>query len=195
MNPDASSKRMPQMVVFDLDYTLWDLWVDTHVTPPLKRKGKEDVNQIYDKYGQQMCFYPEVPGILMDLHKSKIHIAAASRTHAPKAARQALTELLIPGSIDSDDLLRAAKAKKEQELVSSINLFDSMEIYPGSKISHFQELHKKTGIPYSEMVFFDDESRNREVTKLGVTFVLVSSGVNRRLFESGLESWRKGIQK
>ncbi|GAA5976520.1 hypothetical protein JCM5350_001717 [Sporobolomyces pararoseus] len=195
MNPDASSKRMPQMVVFDLDYTLWDLWVDTHVTPPLKRKGKDDVNQIYDKYGQQMCFYPEVPGILMDLHKSKIHIAAASRTHAPKAARQALTELLIPGSIDSDDLLKAGKAKTEQDLVSSINLFDSMEIYPGSKISHFQELHKKTGIPYSEMVFFDDESRNREVTKLGVTFVLVGNGVSRRLFESGLESWRKGLQK
>lgn len=68
------------------------------------------------------------------------------------SARQALTELLIPGSIDSDDLLKAGKAKTEQDLVSSINLFDSMEIYPGSKISHFQELHKKTGIPYSEMV-------------------------------------------
>jgi len=88
----------------------------------------------------------------MDLHKSKIHIAAASRTHAPKAARQALTELLIPGSIDSDDLLKGGKAKNEKELVSSINLFDSMEIYPGSKITHFQALHKKTGIPYEEMV-------------------------------------------
>lgn len=88
----------------------------------------------------------------MDLHKSKIHIAAASRTHAPRAARQALTELLIPGSIDSNDLLKSGKAKSDKELVSSINLFDSMEIYPGSKITHFQALHKKTGIPYEEMV-------------------------------------------
>jgi len=50
----------------------------------------------------------------------------------------------------------------------------------GSKIAHFKTLHRKTGIPYTEMVtlrhlilflplkvpyqlFFDDESRNREV--------------------------------
>jgi hypothetical protein len=26
------------------------------------------------------------------------------------------------------------------------------EIYPGSKLKHFQALHKKTGIPYDEMV-------------------------------------------
>ncbi|GAA5869673.1 hypothetical protein JCM16303_000544 [Sporobolomyces ruberrimus] len=193
MDSDQSPQRMPKMVVFDLDYTLWDLWVDTHVSPPLKRRGKDDVNQIYDKHGQKMAFYPQVPGILMDLHKSKVHIAAASRTHAPKAARQALTELLIPGSIDSDDVLKSRKAKGDEGLVSSINLFDSMEIYPGSKITHFQELHKKTGIPYSEMVFFDDESRNREVTKLGVTFVLVGSGVNRSLFDSGIASWRKSL--
>ncbi|GAA5824529.1 hypothetical protein JCM10212_003710 [Sporobolomyces blumeae] len=168
----------------------------THVTPPVKRKGKDDVNLIFDKYGERMSFYSQVPGILMDLHKSKIHIAAASRTSAPRVARQALTELLIPGSIDSNDLLESGKKAKSDssELVSSINLFDSLEIYPGSKMKHFQALHEKTGFPFEEMVFFDDESRNREVTKLGVTFVLVSSGVNRKLFDSGIAAWRKAIE-
>ncbi|KAK4698719.1 magnesium-dependent phosphatase 1, partial [Phenoliferia sp. Uapishka_3] len=136
-NPD-STLRMPQLVAFDLDFTLWDLWVDTHVTPPLKRKGATDINRIYDKRGQEMSFYPEVPEILLQLHN----------------ARQALSELLLAGTLNShlDNPM-----KTPSNLVSSIDLFNTLEIYPGSKLAHFKEIHKKTGIPYNEMVFFDGQ--------------------------------------
>lgn len=68
---------------------------------------------------------------------------------------------------------------------------DAIEIYPGSKMTHFQKIHQNTGIPFDEMVFYDDESRNKEVAKLGVTFVLVPDGVNSIIFQRGLEDWRK----
>lgn len=43
-------------------------------------------------------------------------------------------------------------------------------------------------------VFFDDESRNREVARLGVTFVLAPQGLSRKLYNDGLATWRKNIE-
>lgn len=175
--------RMPELICFDLDYTLWPLWVDTHVDPPIKRKGARDVNKVYDRNGSKMSFYQDVPAILLQLKEDPdITVALASRTHAPKAAEQALDQLLIPTTSE--------QTKQGTPLMRAIECFDTREIYPGSKITHFKKIHKSTGIPYEEMVFFDDESRNREVASLGVTFVLVPDGVNRPIFEKGLKDWR-----
>lgn len=79
-----------------------------------------------------------------------------------------------------------------------------------SKLKHFRALHERTGIPYRDMLFFDDESRNAEVEILGnyivipsivsfvlmalsegVTFMLASEGLTWKTFERGLSQWRK----
>ncbi|PPR04303.1 hypothetical protein CVT24_013376 [Panaeolus cyanescens] len=189
--PVNSSERYPQLIAFDLDYTLWDLWIDTHVTGPLRRKG-DALNEVVDKYNQPISFYKDVPGILHGIRArsnlkleggpdTSVIIAACSRTHAPNLANQCLRLLLVPPSSESG----------EEEVKPAIEFFDELEIYPGSKLKHFKELHARTGIPYTEMLFFDDESRNSEVEKLGVTFQLVPDGVNRLIFEAGLKKWRK----
>jgi len=172
------SLRLPRLVVFDLDYTLWALWMDTHVTGPLHR-NQNALNEVLDRYGDTIKFYPDVPQIFHRLRSAGVLIAACSRTTATKLARQALNLLLVPPKTGED------------EPVLAIEFFDQLEIYPGSKLAHFKQLHKKTGLPYSEMLFFDDEERNSEVEELGVTFCLVPRGMNDKVFENGLSRWRK----
>ncbi|KDR71622.1 hypothetical protein GALMADRAFT_229581 [Galerina marginata CBS 339.88] len=189
----VSSEAYPRLVALDLDYTLWDLWIDTHVTGPLRRH-ENTVNQVLDKYGEQISFYKDVPDILHgirsrslrvndDEEDRKVVIAACSRTHAPDLANQCLRLLLVPPSVDAEQSIHKPTA--------AIEFFDELEIYPGSKIKHFKALHQRTGIPYSEMVFFDDEQRNSEVGKLGVTFQHVPRGLTRQIFDHGLKEWRR----
>lgn len=73
----------------------------------------------------------------------------------------------------------------------AIKMFDYLEIYPGSKTTHFQRIHKRSSIPYEEMLFFDDESRNKNVEELGVVMKLVRDGVTREEIDKGVKNWRE----
>jgi magnesium-dependent phosphatase 1 len=72
----------------------------------------------------------------------------------------------------------------------AINYFDHLQIYPGSKTTHFTRIHRDSGIEYDEMLFFDDESRNKNVEVLGVTMWLVKDGVTVSEIDAGVRSWR-----
>ena len=152
---------VPKLVVFDLDYTLWPFCVDTDVNPPFRMDGN---GKVYDSGKREVKPYEDVPQILRKLHKEGYKIAIASRT------------VEIQGS---NDLIKLFYWDK---------YFRYRKIFPGCKITHFKQLHNESGIPYEDMIFYDDEQRNiTDVSSLGVTCILVPDGVSEQSFQKGFE--------
>ncbi|KKY17439.1 putative magnesium dependent phosphatase [Phaeomoniella chlamydospora] len=222
-------------MVFDLDYTLWPFWCDTHLTPPVKpikdsvstkkasdlnTKGPPFVaNKMVDRWGEHFGFYSEVPAILSAAKDRGIILGVASRTHTPDIARDLLRGLNIPiypssTSVAADGTTSASsktsnKPSSNIQITRAIDLFPPalQQIFPGSKTTHFRAIQQATTSPktqssipglkneavaYEDMLFFDDEARNRNVeTELGVTFWLVRDGVSKDEIDKGVWEWRK----
>lgn len=158
-------EKKPKVIVFDLDYTLWPFWVDTHVTPPFKRGTQ---NKIIDAHGRTVKCYIDVPDILKLLSEEGYQLGIASRTSEIKGAKQLL------------------------DLFGWKKYFKYVEIFPGSKVAHFLNIQKSSQIDYKDMLFFDDETRNIiEVGKLGVHAILVRDGVTHHVIKDALQSFNK----
>ncbi|XP_021860763.1 uncharacterized protein [Spinacia oleracea] len=109
--------------------------------------------------------YPHVKGILYALKDKGIDIAVASRSPTPDIAKTFLDKLGIH------------------------SMFVTQEIFSSwtHKTEHFQRIHRSTRIPYTDMLFFDDEDRNiKAINNMGATSILVENGVNQQAFQQGL---------
>ncbi|KAJ4517007.1 hypothetical protein HRR83_005079 [Exophiala dermatitidis] len=222
---------LPALLVFDLDYTLWPFWVDTHVSAPVKPASPAGQynTRMLDRDGESFSFYDDVPGILAAAKERGIPMSLASRTHAPDLARDMLRGLHVPSSTEKNTSQQNPQAldnnsdvddvddNDEQHFPTqgalqnnpnntnistlsprrAVDFFIHSQIYPGTKTTHFRRIRaamQKAGTPvdFEDMVFFDDESRNRNVeTELGVTFWLVRDGVTSDEVDRGIWEWRK----
>ena len=156
----------PGMVVFDLDFTLWDCggtWCDC-LRPPFRRAG----DRVLDAHDSHVRVYEEVLPLLEELPTKGCRLGLASRTERPDWAREILSLLRLRSQ------------------------FDYEAIYPGDKQRHFRQLQRESGIAYEEMIFFDDEDRNiRSVGGLGVTAWPVERGVTQASCRAAIKAWRR----
>ena len=55
------------------------------------------------------------------------------------------------------------------------------------KLYFISRIKNDSGLEYSEMLFFDDEHRNkRDLDRIGVLMILVEDGVDKKLIDKGL---------
>lgn len=157
----------PDLVVFDLDYTLWPCYCDTHLVPPFTPRPSDDgsVLSVVDYVGFVLTLFPDIHHILLDLYKRGVKVAAASRTHEPEIAKQLLRTFKLVLTSDSDP-------------IALIDIFDNLKWGDRSKIYHIKEAvseiyDSNVSLGSLQIFLFDDEPRNRDVETRGVNFVPV----------------------
>mmetsp|Transcript_37400 Transcript_37400/g.81439 ORF Transcript_37400/g.81439 Transcript_37400/m.81439 type:complete len:172 (-) Transcript_37400:126-641(-) len=166
---------LPKLVVFDLDDTLWspEMWLCAGA-PFSHRSGR-----VYDSSGVEIKLIGDSKAILEELATQakwkSSRVGYASRTEYPEWANECLRHIEVGAGIHMNEVLRPLK-----------------EIYPGKKTTHFQKMHKATGIAFKDMIFFDNENRNCvDVAPLGVTCVYTPNGMTTAKWKEGLAAFAK----
>lgn len=103
---------------------------------------KDKHGNVVDRRNTRIAMFPAAEAALRELLTwEDVVIAAASRTEYPEWADEVLRLMTIDG-------------KPLHEV------FTLKEIYPSSKRRHFKKLTEDSGIPYEDMLFFDDMMMN-----------------------------------
>lgn len=169
----------PKAVVFDLDYTLWPCWCDTHIRLPVRL---DSGNCVIDAVGYYLQLYDGVESSIKKLKQQGVKIIAASRTARPDIAMKLLNLYEIDGK-------------------PMIGFFDSLQWGQGSKIHHVkravQELGLQAALKDGDILLFDDELRNQDVLRINCRFCYVGdsdTGLTGSFFDRQIEDWRKERQ-
>lgn len=83
------------------------------------------------------------------------------------------------------------KKNSHPSLKPAYEFFDHIQIFPGDKKGHLAKIREASGVGYEDMLFFDDEARNRNVEALGVVMLLVENGVSAVEVDEGIREWRR----
>ena len=168
---------LPRVIVFDLDNTLW--------TPELYQLRRLERSNQIPVAGRDVELFSGakevleniIPNLSGDDGDQKPILAIASRTNKVEWA---------------EDLLDQFKLR---------DLFDAIEIFPGTKTNHFSKISRQTKVPFHEMMFFDDARDGKygncePVAAMGVFCVHCPDGLRTKdVFEHALDLYQNKWDK
>lgn len=205
---EKTDPHLPTLIVFDLDDCLWtpemhelsgkpSVPVEGPLDPlnkedcalgtvgmRVKSRGMWDGNQdecvrLFDGARlalRELALDPKYRGIKLAAASSSLE---PSYSHACLRGIEVLPGLTLREMFSFDEIGRDGKLSPR-------------------KTSHFAELHNDSGVPYEEMLFFDDCNWGDHCADVTRTFGVVSqrtpSGMRLEEFHQGLEKYRKESQ-
>jgi len=205
---------LPTIIVFDLDDCLWtpemhelsglpSVPVEGPLDPtdnnsalgtvgmkvPSRRRGGRGFDWGgYNSNSEEIVeLYPGARLVLRELATNpkykEVKIAVASTSLEPSYSRACIDGLEIVEDVTMRDMISYAQIGRSGNLTSR-------------KTSHFRLIHEQSGVPYNEMLFFDDCNWGDHVGDLqsafGVFGVRTPNGLSLDDFHKGLKKFAAG---
>jgi magnesium-dependent phosphatase 1 len=207
--------RLPQLVIFDLDGCLWrpEMYellyfsggAGAPFTPPppppsdsTTTKNPNGITTLLTCKGEPVYLLGNVPEIMRELYLDPIwhtvKVGISSRTNEPNWARELLQEFKITKTIMTTAAATTTTTMTPASYFTLENVMEGgpIEMASDAKIYHFERIAASTGIPYSEMLFFDNEYKNcQQVAQLGVTVAYCpdNKGVDFAIWEAAMDGY------
>ena len=215
----SSSSPLPSLIVFDLDDCLWtpemhelsgmpsievEGPLDTNdnmstlgtigLKVPSRRRGRGGRGFDWGGYNQD---YEEIvelyPGARLALRElatnpkyKEVKIGVASSSLEPSYSKACIESIEIIEGVTMKDMISYSQIGRDGQLTSR-------------KTSHFKLIHEESGIPYDEMIFFDDCNWGDHVGDVnrafGVIGVRTGGALTMEHFHQCLEKFGKARNK
>ena len=218
-NDDEEVELFPSLVIFDLDDCLWSPETYTlrgNMTGVIKENNL--ITGI--KFGYDiLSLHDGARAALLEIYESKydkkciknkdwningnMRVALASSAvtqHAVKCANKAISTIEIASGITVRDVVNRGWNKNIINSKGHIQIGRSFPLSSDKSKTHIPFIQKATGIPYNEMVFFDDcnwddNCRMVERNCVGVVGQRTPYGLQVKDWQKGLKKWQKRYNK
>ena len=196
-----------QLVVFDLDFCIWQPEMYQIQGPPVlknlksiqpkpKRKRRNDVQNLAvplpkkpnsNQKGMVVTDRNGTPIVVFDGASFALSEINRWRQQKDDSIKRNIRVAIASCTNEPSYARKCMDWLVVDDGSTLASCFDCIEIRPGDKRKHFQSLQRITGVPYEEMCFFDDYDLNiNNVRTLGVKCFHTPKGMTIDIWEEAL---------